>query len=68
MERLRSDHRAEVYPCQAWQHDDELVVRLDEPATGVATGQAAVLYDGDMVLGSATIARTARREEAAPAH
>jgi tRNA-specific 2-thiouridylase len=30
-------------------------LRLDEPAHGVAPGQAAVLYDGDAVVGSGTI-------------
>ena len=30
-------------------------VTLDEPAFGIAPGQAAVLYDGDLVVGSATI-------------
>ena len=34
---------------------DELEISLRAPARGVATGQAAVLYDGDTVLGSATI-------------
>ncbi len=40
--------------------DDHGAVRitLDKPARGVAAGQAAVLYDGDIVLGSATIAAT----------
>jgi tRNA-uridine 2-sulfurtransferase len=33
-------------------------VRLHRPARGVAKGQAAVFYDGDRVLGSATIAAT----------
>jgi len=37
-----------------------LRIRLHEPARGVARGQAAVLYDGDTVLGSATITATAR--------
>jgi tRNA-uridine 2-sulfurtransferase len=32
-----------------------LTITLDAPARGVAPGQAAVLYDGDLVLGSATI-------------
>jgi tRNA-specific 2-thiouridylase len=36
-----------------------LRIVLTEPARGVARGQAAVLYDGDAVLGSATIAATA---------
>jgi tRNA-specific 2-thiouridylase len=30
-------------------------LRLDEPAYGVAPGQAAVLYDGDAVVGAGTI-------------
>jgi tRNA-specific 2-thiouridylase len=30
-------------------------IGLDSPAQGVAAGQAAVLYDGDVVLGSATV-------------
>jgi tRNA-specific 2-thiouridylase len=32
-----------------------VAVRLHRPARGVAAGQAVVLYDGDTVLGSATI-------------
>jgi tRNA-uridine 2-sulfurtransferase len=39
-------------------HDGTLSIRLDRPARGVAKGQAAVLYDKDRVLGSATIAAT----------
>ncbi|MDP3711922.1 MAG: tRNA 2-thiouridine(34) synthase MnmA [Mycobacteriales bacterium] len=39
---------------------DQWVVTLDEPASGIAPGQAVVLYaphpDGDVVLGSATLA------------
>ncbi len=34
-------------------------ITLDEPAFGIAPGQAAVLYDGDLVVGSATIAASA---------
>jgi tRNA-uridine 2-sulfurtransferase len=45
----------EIYRCTAWLEDDALRVRLHHPARGVAKGQAAVLYDGDTVLGSATI-------------
>jgi tRNA-specific 2-thiouridylase len=33
-------------------------IRLHHPARGVAKGQAAVLYDGYIVLGSATISGT----------
>jgi len=37
--------------------DDEVVAQLDEPVRGAAPGQAMVLYDGDRVIGSATIRR-----------
>ena len=30
-------------------------LQLDEPAFGVARGQAAVLYDGDVVVGSGLV-------------
>ncbi len=35
---------------------DRVTVRLDPPQRGIAPGQAVVLYAGDVVLGSATIA------------
>jgi len=48
----------EVHACTAWMEDDAVRIRLDDPARGVAKGQAAVLYSGDTVLGSATISGT----------
>ncbi|MGO4955851.1 tRNA 2-thiouridine(34) synthase MnmA [Luteococcus sp. Sow4_B9] len=39
---------------------DEMVVELDRSATGIAPGQAVVVYDGDRVVGSATIDGTSR--------
>ena len=45
----------EIHACTAWLEDDALRIRTHRPARGVAKGQAAVLYDGDTVLGSATI-------------
>ena len=48
----------EVHPCTAWLDGDDLRIRLPHPARGIAKGQAAVLYDGDAVLGSATISGT----------
>ena len=36
---------------------DRVVARLDEPARGVAPGQAMAMYDGTRVVGSATIVR-----------
>ena len=50
----------EVYPCTAVLDGaaGELLIRLAAPARGIAAGQAAVLYDGDTVLGSGTITST----------
>jgi tRNA-specific 2-thiouridylase len=50
----------EAVPATAWVDGADLVVELAEPLRGVAPGQAVVLYDGDTVLGSATIASTTR--------
>jgi tRNA-specific 2-thiouridylase len=49
----------EVHPSTAWPDGDAVRIRLRDPARGVAKGQAAVLYDGGTVLGSATIDGTA---------
>jgi tRNA-specific 2-thiouridylase len=46
-----------VTPPPAARGSGPLTITLDAPARGVAPGQAAVLYDGDLVLGSATITR-----------
>jgi tRNA-uridine 2-sulfurtransferase len=48
----------EPYPATAWPDGGTLRIRLRQPARGIAKGQAAVLYDGDAVLGSATITAT----------
>jgi len=48
----------ETFPATCWPDSESLLVRLHAPARGVATGQAAVLYDGDAVLGSGTISAT----------
>lgn len=45
-----------VHACLVKEHGDGWRIALDIPAQGVAAGQAAVLYDGDTVLGSATVA------------
>ncbi|MFL6130404.1 MAG: tRNA 2-thiouridine(34) synthase MnmA [Mycobacteriales bacterium] len=42
---------------------DRVDVRLHSPVRGVATGQAAVFYAGDTVLGSATVAATCTPEK-----
>jgi tRNA-specific 2-thiouridylase len=45
----------EVHECTAMVNDGNLEIWLMDEARGVAAGQAAVLYDGTTVLGSATI-------------
>jgi len=49
----------EVHDCVAVLRGSELHIELRASARGVAAGQAAVLYAGDTVLGSATISATA---------
>jgi tRNA-uridine 2-sulfurtransferase len=58
---------ATVTPAAAADGTDRLQITLHKAARGIARGQAAVLYDGDLVLGSATIARAVREPSAAPA-
>jgi tRNA-uridine 2-sulfurtransferase len=45
----------EVHPAVCAADGDLVRISLGQPARGVAPGQAAVFYDGDAVLGSATI-------------
>jgi len=45
-----------VHPVLVGPEGDDWSLALGTPARGVAPGQAAVLYDGDLVLGSATVA------------
>jgi tRNA-specific 2-thiouridylase len=51
----------EPMPATATLDGDLLRVELAEPARGIAAGQAVVLYDGDVVIGSATIASARNR-------
>ena len=44
-----------VHACHVTAHDQGWELRLDTPARGVAPGQTAALYDGDLVLGSAIL-------------
>jgi tRNA-specific 2-thiouridylase len=50
-------YRSRPLPATVREIEGGLVLDLDEPAYGVAPGQAAVLYDGDVVVGSGVIAR-----------
>jgi tRNA-specific 2-thiouridylase len=49
------EHRARVAVT-----GDTVEIELRDPARGIASGQAAVIYDGPRVVGSATIVSTAR--------
>jgi tRNA-specific 2-thiouridylase len=49
-------YRSPAVPAEVEATPTGFRVRLDEPAYGVAAGQTAVLYDGDVVVGSGTIA------------
>jgi tRNA-specific 2-thiouridylase len=60
---VRLRYHANAIPCrvsaaEAGEHT-ELELELSEPAYGVAPGQTACLYDGDLVVGRATIAGSA---------
>ncbi|MGN6474996.1 MAG: tRNA 2-thiouridine(34) synthase MnmA [Mycobacteriales bacterium] len=48
---------ADPVSCVAQVRDGRIVVELDSGISGVAPGQTLVLYDDDVVLGSATIER-----------
>jgi tRNA-uridine 2-sulfurtransferase len=56
----------EVHACTVWAQEHMLRIRLHRPARGVARGQAAVMYDGDAVLGSATISGTSTASATSP--
>jgi tRNA-specific 2-thiouridylase len=48
-------HRSAAVPASVVEADGGFELHLDEPAYGVARGQAAVLYDGETVVGSGVI-------------
>lgn len=50
----------ESHPARIEPRDDGFSVTLLTPASGIAPGQACVIYDGSLVVGSGTISATAR--------
>jgi tRNA-uridine 2-sulfurtransferase len=48
-------YRSEAVPASVEEKTDGFRLELDEPAYGVAGGQAAVLYEDDVVVGSGLI-------------
>ena len=59
--QLRAHGEPQAATCEA--DGAALRIRLHGPARGVARGQAAVLYDHEVVLGSATISAVSRALE-----
>jgi tRNA-specific 2-thiouridylase len=49
-------YRSPALPATVREVEGGLELELDEPAYGVAAGQAAVLYDGDVIVGGGVIA------------
>ena len=49
-------YRQPAQPAMAWQTPDgKLHIRFDVPQRAITCGQAAVLYDGENVVGGGTI-------------
>ena len=48
-------YRSDVVPTSIHEHDGGFRLELDRPAYGVAPGQAAVLYEDDVVVGAGLI-------------
>ena len=51
----------EAMPATISADEQRMHVELDRAATGIAPGQAVVVYDGDRVVGSSTIDATGRQ-------
>jgi tRNA-specific 2-thiouridylase len=52
-------YRSPALPADVEATEDGFRLLFDEPAYGVAAGQTAVVYEGDAVVGSGTIASSA---------
>ena len=52
-------HRSEPVPARVSAANGGFALALQEPAYAVATGQVAVLYDGDAVVGAGVVTAVA---------
>jgi tRNA-specific 2-thiouridylase len=52
-------YRSNAVAARVEETESGFRLHLDEPSYGVATGQAAVVYEGDVVVGAGTIRRSA---------
>jgi tRNA-specific 2-thiouridylase len=48
-------YRSETVAAEVERTESGFRLQLDEPSYGVAPGQAAVVYEGDVVVGAGTI-------------
>jgi tRNA-specific 2-thiouridylase len=48
-------YRSEAVPARIRLYDGGFRLELDRPAYGIAPGQAAVLYENDVVVGAGVI-------------
>ncbi|WP_418180206.1 tRNA 2-thiouridine(34) synthase MnmA [Aliarcobacter lanthieri] len=51
-------YRSNTIPCKIKRKGDKVYISLEEPVLGVASGQLAVFYENDKVIGSAFIEST----------
>ena len=58
MGSVKLRYRSVSTPCSVKIEDEKAIIKLKEPAFGVASGQLAVFYDGIKVIGSAWIELT----------
>jgi tRNA-specific 2-thiouridylase len=54
--RAHGTPQAGIFECT----ESTITAKLDEPLLGLATGQALVVYEGDQVVGAATVSQTHR--------
>jgi tRNA-specific 2-thiouridylase len=54
-------YRSDAVPATVSDTAEGFDLELDEPAYGVARGQAAVLYEGDAVVGCGTVTSASDR-------
>lgn len=56
---VRIRHRGELLPCTVRSSGDQAAISLTEPVRAAASGQSAVVYDDDKVLGGGIITNAA---------
>lgn len=60
---VKTRYKSQPAPATVRVSGSEIEVEFDRPLRALTPGQAAVIYDGDRVIGGGIIARTARSRE-----